>query len=293
MTVTQRFIQFFTLSLILFAFATPAFAQSWSSANGKFTIEAEFVQQKDGKVQLKKESNGDLIWVELEKLSEDDRKRAQRLQKAADKKAVKASKPENGMLDQIELKCSAELKESEFHGEDPQIVVSVSASGPPAVQAMSYGKIKLAKFMDGKGKKLTPEKDRLSFEDISKSLKKIERGRMFATQPDDGIVVELRLPADVSPEMISEVSGSFSILTGGERSVESWPKLTEHFGKTIKSEVLKKAKLKVEVEKPSADDHGYSMSFNVSGNLSALNRIDGAVELKIPFEFSDLEVTGQ
>ena len=71
------------LPLILFAFATPAFAQSWTSAGGKFTIEAEFVQLKDGKVQLKKDSDGELIWVELEKLSADAQKQAKRLQTEA------------------------------------------------------------------------------------------------------------------------------------------------------------------------------------------------------------------
>ena len=340
MTVTKRFAQFLLVCLVLIVFATPTFAQqSWTSASGKFTIEAEFVQQKDGRVQLKKESNGDLIWVELSELSTDDQKRARRLQKEADEKAKQASKPENGLLDQIDLECTAALKESKFNGENAQVVVSVTAVGPPAADAMMYGKIKLAKFMDGEGKKLSQEKDRFSSTDMSKSLDKVERDSMFADHPDDGVVVEFKLPADVIPDSIGELSGAFSILTGGERSIESMPNLSEYFGKTLKNDVLKKAKLKIEVEKPSTENDSYNMSFNVSGNLESLNRIwvgdadkkeleeqqgfsnsssgkranysfffkddvsevavlhietvEGAVELKVPFTFNDVEVAAQ
>ncbi|MFN0021088.1 MAG: SHD1 domain-containing protein, partial [Pirellulaceae bacterium] len=51
----------------------PALAREWKSANGKFSIEAEFVAVKAGKVQLKKE-NGEIIEVALNQLSDVDRK---------------------------------------------------------------------------------------------------------------------------------------------------------------------------------------------------------------------------
>ena len=336
MISTIRIVQLLILCLISIAFATPAVAQSWTSANGKHTIEAEFVQQKDDKVQLKKESSGKLIWVELNKLSKDDQKRAKRLQKEADKKAKEASKSKDEDLDQIELECTAAVKESKFGGEKPQVVVSVIASGPAAAKALRYGKIKLAKFMDGDGKKLTQEEDRFSFDDLSKSFKKIDRESMFSDHPDDGVAIEFKLPADVNPEMIGKISGTFSIMTGGEKSVESMSNLSKYFGKTIKSDALKKSRLKIEVEKPSTENNGYSLSFNVSGNLDSLNRIwvgdadeekleeqqgssnssfgkkanysffftgdvsdaavlhvetvEGAVESKILFDFSDVEV---
>ena len=73
----------FVLFLILFGLATPALAQSWTSANGKFTIDAEFVQVKEDKVQLKKNSDGKLIWVDLKKLNPEARKQAKRFQKEA------------------------------------------------------------------------------------------------------------------------------------------------------------------------------------------------------------------
>lgn len=327
------------LALILLAFATPAFAQSWTSANGQHTIEAGFVQLKDDKVQLKKESNGNLIWVDLKKLSSDAQKQAKRLQKEANGNSGKADKPNNkALLAKVKLKYTAELKKSKFSGEASQVVVAVIASGRPAAEAMKYGKVKLEKFADGEGEKLTPEKDDFSMTDITESFDKIERDTMFSNHPEKGIAVEFKLPANVKPKMIREMSGTFSILTGGKRSIESVSNLAEQFGKAVKSDALKKAKLKVEVEEPS-DDDGYSMSFNVSGDLESLNRIwigdakqkdlveqqgssnsgfgnkmnysfffkkdvsdtavlyietvEGAIELKVPFEMSNTKVGGQ
>ena len=333
------------LTLILIALATPAFAQSWTSANGEFTIEAEFMQLKGDKVQLKKESNDKVIWVELKKLSADAQKQAKRLQKEADKKSSpanksdKAVKSNSALLKKVKVKCKAELTESKFDGEDPQVIVSVTASGPPAATAMKYGKVNVEKFADGDGKKLTPEDDRFSANDITISFAKVERDSFFGNHPKNGVVVEFKLPAEVKPKMISELSGTFSVLTGGKKSITSVSNLAEHFGKTIKNDVLKKAKIKVEVEKPSTDNDSYSLSFNVSGDLDSFNRIwigdvkqkeleaqqgssnsssgksanytytfkndvsdsailyietvEGAIELEIPFEFSDTKVKGQ
>ncbi|MDB2687261.1 hypothetical protein N9Y42_08615, partial [Mariniblastus sp.] len=114
---------------------------------------------------------------------------------------------------------------------------------------------------------------RFSPNDITKSFVKVERGSFFGNHPKDGVAIELKLPADVTPKKISELSGTFSMLTGGKRSVESVSKLADHFGKTLEIDALNKAKLKIEVEEPSTDDDSYALSFNVSGNLDALNRL--------------------
>lgn len=63
---------YFSSVLSLVFLALPAFAREWKSANGKFSIEAEFVAVKAGKVQLKKKS-GEIIEVALNQLSEVDR----------------------------------------------------------------------------------------------------------------------------------------------------------------------------------------------------------------------------
>ena len=47
--------------------------RTWTDASGTFTVEAELVERKDGKVTLKK-SDGETIDVPIDKLSEADRK---------------------------------------------------------------------------------------------------------------------------------------------------------------------------------------------------------------------------
>ena len=59
-------------ALLIFAVCTPvASARTWTDSTGKFTVEAEFVDFKDGKVQLKKE-DGKIVTIPVEKLSEAD-----------------------------------------------------------------------------------------------------------------------------------------------------------------------------------------------------------------------------
>ena len=66
-------IQFLLLSaLALLAGMAEAATRTWTSANGKFTVEAELVTVKDEKVELRK-PNGDTLEVPLGKLCEADR----------------------------------------------------------------------------------------------------------------------------------------------------------------------------------------------------------------------------
>ena len=59
------------VSLLLIA-AAPASARKWTNDTGKFSVEAELVEAKDGSVTLKKQ-NGKVITVPLSKLSKADR----------------------------------------------------------------------------------------------------------------------------------------------------------------------------------------------------------------------------
>src|SRR5215212_8477284 len=54
------------------AFTSSALAREWTSSNGKFKIEAEFVAVKNGKVVLEK-PDGTYASVPLDKLSAEDR----------------------------------------------------------------------------------------------------------------------------------------------------------------------------------------------------------------------------
>ncbi|MGD0384339.1 MAG: SHD1 domain-containing protein, partial [Thermoguttaceae bacterium] len=60
--------------VIVLVFCRPiAFARKWTDSNGKFSVEAEYVEFKDGKVHLKKQ-DGKIIMIPIEKFSESDQK---------------------------------------------------------------------------------------------------------------------------------------------------------------------------------------------------------------------------
>lgn len=69
-----------TILVVLWVAVPPVLAQTrtWTDSTGKFTIEAEFVNVADGKVGLRK-TDGGLIVVPLERLSEPDRRHVQSL----------------------------------------------------------------------------------------------------------------------------------------------------------------------------------------------------------------------
>jgi hypothetical protein len=57
--------------VILGLLASPALGRQWTSRDGKFTVDAEFMEVKDGKVILKQQ-DGKLVRVPLDKLSQAD-----------------------------------------------------------------------------------------------------------------------------------------------------------------------------------------------------------------------------
>src|SRR5436190_421517 len=59
------------IAIVAGIFISPALAREWTSSNGKFKIEAEFVAVKNGKVVLEK-PDGTYASVPLDKLSAED-----------------------------------------------------------------------------------------------------------------------------------------------------------------------------------------------------------------------------
>ena len=284
-----RLIAFAALSFLLPGSANSAFGQEWTSANGKFKVEAKFIQLDNGEVELERKSNGKVIKVALSKLSDDDQKRARKLQEAADKKKMEMAEKKkmemagkkmgkSDLLEQLELKCEAGFSEMSNFGSDKDeqtpIVIKVTAIGKPAVDATQYGKLKLESFADSEGKALKPEKDKFSMDDISKTMVKVDReSSFFSSHPDDGVTIEINLPAKDQPESISKLSGTFSLMTGGTRTMEAIQELPSQYGKRVKSAALQKAGLKIKVEKPENDNGNFGVSFMVSGKTKTINRL--------------------
>ena len=75
---------------LLLVVANPASARKWTSSNGKFSVEAELVEAKDGKVKLKQQ-NGKIITVPVSKLSKADRDYLATLAKSSAKPAAQST----------------------------------------------------------------------------------------------------------------------------------------------------------------------------------------------------------
>ena len=67
----RKLLILFSAIVFLFPAVATLLAREWSSADGKFKVEAEFVALRNGKVVLEKK-NGEIISVPLERLSEAD-----------------------------------------------------------------------------------------------------------------------------------------------------------------------------------------------------------------------------
>ena len=59
------------LTILFLVAAPPTFARTWKSSDGVYSVDAEYVGAKDGKVSLRK-ANGDVIEVPLVRLSAED-----------------------------------------------------------------------------------------------------------------------------------------------------------------------------------------------------------------------------
>lgn len=73
MNIFTSRLQWLGLAIAIIAFAGTLPARTWKSKNGKYEVEAEFVQFKSGKVHLKKE-DGEMVAVSMSALSSADQK---------------------------------------------------------------------------------------------------------------------------------------------------------------------------------------------------------------------------
>lgn len=269
----------FLLALTLVVFtAGNVLADTWTSASGKFKVEAEFVQLKDGKVQLKRDDTGDLVWVELEKLSDVDQRKAKKLSLAKSKLdsniQPSADAGKTSLLKQ--LKISHKFKYDDFVDFDEndkalpkKLNLNIYAKGAPAATAFRCGKIQIKKIESGEGKPIELQDEEFGMVDSKTELAAIDRqDDFFNIHPKDGVAIELTIPAESIPQSIKAIQGSFSILTGGKRTKVKIENIGQYYGKAIEHDALKAAGIKLGLEK--ADESMQGVSFNMAGKLSKI-----------------------
>ncbi len=243
--------------------------RTWTDDTGKFSVKAEFVAIKQGKVQLKRADNGQLIEVPLDRLSQADRELATKLATSAKENTDQAAG---------ELKVTGALRWSKFPSFDENgkeaprdLELVVTAKGKQAVEAIRYGFLKLDSVTTAQGTKLARKKEDFDFEDLGKKYTTVDRTKnMFVEQPKDGLTVAITLDRGKDRiARIAEAKGSFKIRTGGKRKVlkiENAPSLHD---KDLDNAEFKAAQIKAKVE--AADKN---LILHLEGEHGSIYRVE-------------------
>jgi hypothetical protein len=84
MNMTRRIVALAAFGVISLTVPLSALGRAWTDSTGEFSIEAEFVDLKDGVVQLRRDDNARVIKVPLKKLAHEDRRVAVRTAREAE-----------------------------------------------------------------------------------------------------------------------------------------------------------------------------------------------------------------
>ncbi len=184
---------FFLLSC--FAFSTCAHARTWEDSTGRYTVEAEFVGEKNGIVTLKR-ANGKVLSLPISKLSAADQRFVAEAKKALQKnklpKEPETTKPKapasNGQLSLDEHTISFDTTGSiVLRGRGIQLItVIVNIVGEQASEAVHFRDLVVTKAI-GDGEPLMRVNRwarELTDEDIES--KEIHRGELSHLSPKDG-----------------------------------------------------------------------------------------------------------
>jgi hypothetical protein len=175
---------------LLISMALPAAARRWTSADGRFTTDAELVEFADGKVTLKKRS-GETIVVPLEQLSEMDRRWVQSPKKkpTATKAAPKPNvigyqKDVQPFLEKYCMGCHSPGNAKD--GYDVTTFAALTRSGKKGAMVVpgNPAASRLILTIQGKGKPMPPkEYPQPPAEEVAKVSAWIQSGALDDTAP--------------------------------------------------------------------------------------------------------------
>lgn len=217
--------------------AAPAWAavRTWSSANGKFSVQAELLDVAGGKARLQK-TNGKVITVPVVKLSSADRRflKGQNSQAPDATKSADSSKLPAGL---------AVTVKAQWESPPPPLIVNITMLGESAAKATSYGRLKLTKATTADGLDMKRIEGIGPGSDPVKGFVKIDRkDRFFAKHPKNGVLVPLKFERPKGlVKKTGRIEGSLQLITGGQQKAVVVPNLAAHLKKTIENASLKAA----------------------------------------------------
>ncbi len=250
--------------IVLTASSLPAEVRTWSSANGKFSVQAELVEVVDGKARLRKE-DGQVIAVPIAKLSSVDRKFLMKQQAQASGADTVAATNSAAVKPPAGLKVSTT---AQWASPPPPLVVEVSILGKTAAEATSYGNLKLTKATSADGADMKCKKSIGPGRDPVQGFVKIDRkNKFFSKHPKDGVLIALqfeRPKGDVTKT--GRIEGSVELLSGGKQQAVVVASLAPYLKKTIANASLKTAGVELKLTKRDEN----SVSIQISGKQQNL-----------------------
>lgn len=251
--------------------------RNWSDNTGKFSIDAVLVGVEAEKAILRK-TDGEEIRVPLARLSKKD----QQFVDEWKKDQVNPSKTDGTPKDidwNADVKSKATAKREpgfdyNFQSKDPmpEVVVEVDIFGKAAAKAISYGKLKIESFKDGKGEDLEIAKNEFGA-DLTKEMEKVDRGDSFFGQhPDRGIRVQLKtIDKSGSVKKVSLVEGQIDVLTGGIEKTETIKDVSTYENGPVDSDLLKELGMKCEFTRT---DNAVKLKMKGKSNLASMKFVD-------------------
>lgn len=226
--------------------------RNWSDNTGNFNVDAVLVGVEDDIVILRKSDDGELQ-VPLSRLSKNDQQFVQQWKMDEAKKSETSDSPtKDDWNADIKTKATGKREagfDYDFNSKAPmpEVTVQVEIFGKAAAKAISYGKLKIDSFKDGKGADLKILVDEFG-PDIAKEMEKInKRGDDFFGHPSDGIRFEIKsMDKAGSVKKVSLVEGQVDVLTGGTSKTETIKDVSTYKNGSVTSDLFKELGVKCE-----------------------------------------------
>jgi hypothetical protein len=227
-------------------------ARTWKDATGKFSIDAEFVSLKDGRITLKSPTGKEAM-LPLSKLCAEDQ-------------AYARAQSESGSPEQRMLSSTAEARLSKVtstingvRAENHQLDVKIDLTGAAAASAYSIGAVTVKPTMIG-GKSLEPM-EQFGSDDYQLIDRKAEG--VFAEHPKGGVRIKaLFQDVPASTKQIAKIEGTVNVLTGGEEKSIVLANLLDYPKGPIKDPAVVAAGLKISFDRmPEGSDVSFNLDF--------------------------------
>ncbi len=258
------------LAVLLLTGSLAAQERTWTDDTGKFNALAELIKVEGDSVILR-DSDGREVKVPINRLSEKDQEFVEQWKAKNKNPEETAGTADADWTADIKTKATAKREpgfDYDFNSNDPmpEVAINVEISGKAAAQALSFGKLNIESFKDGKGNDLTIAEEKFGT-DITKEMDKIDkRGDGFFGHPRNGIRLKIKsIDKSGNVKKVSEIKGKVDVITGGTAKTATIKDVASHQTGDVESSVLDELGIKCDFQRQEN-----SVQLNFEGDLKNL-----------------------